>query len=162
MICASEDSNVYAWKYDDDSQPSKSKGVVTLTQSYEHFHCRDVTVAVPWPNTMGGKLWSRCNRLNGVSKANPQLQVEANGHQQSPFPACRYIDINSSNYCDKVSATWPEELMTANKQSPRSIGDILNGGMPGQSRSAWGLVMVTASGRGEIRTFQNFGFPIRV
>ncbi|KAG1355154.1 WD repeat-containing protein 44-like [Cocos nucifera] len=162
VICASEDSNVYVWKYDDDSQPSKSKGV-TVTQSYEHFHCRDVTVAVSRPNiSMGGKLWTRCGRLNGVSKASPQLLDEANGHQQSPFPACRYIDINASNYCDKVSATWPEELMTANKQNPHNIGDIFNGGMPGQGRSAWGLVMVTASRGGEIKTFQNFGFPVRV
>ncbi|XP_038972858.1 WD repeat-containing protein 44-like [Phoenix dactylifera] len=163
VICASEDSHVFAWKYDDDSQPSRSKGVATVMHSYEHFHCRDVTVAVPWPtSSMGGKPGTRCDRLNGVSKANPQLLVEANGHQHSPFPACRYIDINSSNYCDKVSATWPEELMTANKQSPPSIGDISDGGMPGQSRSAWGLVILTASRGGEIRTFQNFGFPIRV
>lgn len=158
VISASEGSHVYVWKYDDDSRPSKSKGVVTVTQSYEHFHCRDVTVAVPRVKTsMGGNLGTQCNGLDMDFKANPQLLDEANGHQHSPLPACRCFDTNSSNYGDKVSATWPEELMTANKQSPQRNGDTFNGAMP-----AWGLVIVTASSGGEIRAFQNFGFPVRV
>nr|XP_010932998.1 LOW QUALITY PROTEIN: WD repeat-containing protein 44-like [Elaeis guineensis] len=163
VICASEDSHVYVWNYDDDSRPSRSKAIVAVTESYEHFHCRDVTAAVPWPNTiMGGKLGMRCNGPDGVSNAHSQMLEEADGHQHSPLPAYRYIDTNTANYGDKVSATWPEELMAASKQRLHGSGEIFSGGMPGQSRAAWGLVIVTAHRRGEIRTFQNFGFSVRV
>ena len=163
VICASEDSHVYVWNYDDDSRPSRSKAIVAVTESYEHFHCRDVTAAVPWPNTiMGGKLGMRCNGPDGVSNAHSQMLEEADGHQHSPLPAYRYIDTNTANYGDKVSATWPEELMAASKQRLHGNGEIFSGGMPGQSRAAWGLVIVTAHRRGEIRTFQNFGFSVRV
>ncbi|XVF78191.1 hypothetical protein PTKIN_Ptkin14bG0110100 [Pterospermum kingtungense] len=32
---------VYVWKHEAESQPGRNKGV-TVTQSYEHFHCKDV------------------------------------------------------------------------------------------------------------------------
>ncbi|KAG1362840.1 putative WD repeat-containing protein 44-like [Cocos nucifera] len=159
VICASEDSHVYVWNYDDDSRPSRSKAIVAVTECYEHFHCRDVTAAVPWPNTItGGKLGMQCNGPDVVSKAHSQTLDEANGHQHS-LPGrtpSRYIDTNTANHGDKVSATWPEELMAASKQR------LHLGGMPRQSRAAWGLVIVTAHRRGEIRTFQNFGFSVRI
>ncbi|XP_038982809.1 WD repeat-containing protein 44-like isoform X2 [Phoenix dactylifera] len=158
VICASEDSHVYVWNYDDDSRPGRSKAAVAVTQSYEHFHCRDVTVAVTWPNTiMGGKPGVQRNGLDGVSKANPQLL----DGRHSPLPAYRHIDTNAANYGDKVSATWPEELMTASRERLHDDAEIFAGGMPGQSRAAWGLVIVAAGGSGEIRTFENFGFPVR-
>ncbi|GAV89678.1 WD40 domain-containing protein [Cephalotus follicularis] len=52
IVSASEDSYVYIWKHETDSRPSRNKGV-TVTRSYEHFHCQDVSVAIPWPG-MGG------------------------------------------------------------------------------------------------------------
>jgi WD40 repeat protein len=48
VVSASEDSQVYIWKNDGDSRPSRTKGL-TVTQSYEHFHCQDVSAAIPWP-----------------------------------------------------------------------------------------------------------------
>ncbi|WOL00035.1 WD repeat-containing protein 44-like [Canna indica] len=173
VVCASEDSHVYVWRYDEDSQPSRSKTTATITQSYEHFHCQGVTMAVPWPSSgMGGMARTHSNKqneLSGDSQVNSPLLVEANGVHHSPSPGqnvgCRQnsgIHSPSSNgFGDRVSATWPEELMS-NKQSPQNNGDLFSGSMPVQSTSAWGLVIVTASRCGEIRTFQNFGFQYQV
>nr|CAD1844370.1 unnamed protein product [Ananas comosus var. bracteatus] len=144
VICASEDSHVYVWRDngDSDSRPSRSKnGVVTVTQSYEYFRNHGVTVAIPWPTTAEGAL----------PETHPSKQ---NGVDGEPKHAQRSISS------DRVCATWPEELVTANKKSHNGNTD-LNGGSPVNSRPAWGLVIVTAGRGGEIRTFQNFGVPVR-
>ncbi|KAG2652608.1 hypothetical protein PVAP13_1NG367500 [Panicum virgatum] len=49
IISASEDSHVYMWRNNDDFEPSRKKGTVSVTNTHEHFHCKSVTVAVTWP-----------------------------------------------------------------------------------------------------------------
>ncbi|XP_072962244.1 uncharacterized protein [Typha angustifolia] len=178
VICASEDSHVYVWRYDDDSRPSRSRAV-TMSQSYEHFHCQDVTVAIPWPTSgTGGTPRSHSRRQDvqdGDFKYSPLVLTEANGQQHPPSPSSSpthlpvnclqqnsILDINSDNFAERFAATWPEELVAVKKQSPQSSFDVFDGSVPAESRSAWGLVIVTAGRGGEIRTFQNFGFPVRV
>lgn len=174
MVCASEDSHVYVWRYDADTQPSRSKGVVGVTQSYEHFNCQDVTVAVTWPGTTGTGRLSGVNSYNqngpdGVSKpgtgvlggtiecGSPFLPVyECNGSSLNGIT----LDANGNHFSDRASATWPEEKLTNN--SPQSNGEVFNEDTRMLSRSAWGMVIVTAGDGGEIRTFQNFGFPLCV
>ncbi|KAK8945552.1 hypothetical protein KSP40_PGU006719 [Platanthera guangdongensis] len=95
VICASEDSRVYVWRYDTGARPSKSKTAVNVCQSYEYFHSMGVTTAVPWPSS-------------GSTK-------------------CKLDDFNNNS-----------------------------------DRSAWGMVIVTAGGGGEIRIYQNHGLPVRV
>lgn len=179
MVCASEDSHVYVWRYDARSRPNGSKGVVGVTQSYEHFHCQDVSVAVAWPGT-SPRMMFRSHSGNQIEEATlPDARLvifdeEANGRAISLLP--KYDRINSprqrtfpspngNHFCDRVSATWPEEklLATANKQSPRSSVDFSNGLVQTtESRPAWGMVIVTAGRGGEIRIYQNFGCPVRV
>lgn len=50
VICASEDSNVYIWKRDE-QRNGKSKTTIR-TKSHEYFHCKDVSVAIPWPGSL--------------------------------------------------------------------------------------------------------------
>ncbi|XP_020273970.1 WD repeat-containing protein 44-like [Asparagus officinalis] len=142
ILCASEDSHVYIWRYDAETQPNRTKGLVSINQSYEHFHCRDVTVAVPWPSTIS-TLRNLQHNSTTVSRCNSQDHASIN-----PFG-------------DRVTATWPEEklLTSSNQSSPRESMDLSSGRMQLQSRSAWGMVIVTAGRGGQIRTFQNFGFP---
>ncbi|KAG6515671.1 WD repeat-containing protein 44-like isoform X1 [Zingiber officinale] len=166
-ICASEDSHVYIWRYDEDSQANRTKTAPTVTQSYEHFHCQGVTMAIPWPNSgMGGMVRIPSNKqhfLSGESQANSPLKGEDNGTHPSPSPSpspcSQNIDGLSPTFYERVSATWPEELM-ASKQSPSD--PYISGCTPVQSSSTWGLVIVTASRCGEIRIFQNFGFQYQV
>lgn len=175
IVSASEDSYVYVWKHEADSRPSKSKGV-TVTRSYELFHCQDVSVAIPWPGT--GDFWgleeAYCmgqNNLDVVSTANhPPTPVEeiyggsqqASGCSSSPLHGT-ISSASNSYFFDRISATWPEEKLlhtTRTRSSPCVSVDLSNG--VDQSMSAWGMVIVTAGLRGEIRTFLNFGLPVRI
>ncbi|KAF8395112.1 hypothetical protein HHK36_019053 [Tetracentron sinense] len=56
VVCASEDSQVYVWKRDEirNVGGGKSKGLIT-TRTHEHFQCRDVSVAIPWPGCIKGE-----------------------------------------------------------------------------------------------------------
>ncbi|URD83916.1 WD-40 repeat family protein [Musa troglodytarum] len=144
VICASEDSHVYVWRYDEDSRASRSKTAATVTQSYEHFHCQGVTVAVPWPcsglERMARTRSNKQDEVNEESQANSPLLVEANGLRLSPSPSnqnisCRQNDSilgrKPDHFGDRLSATWPEELMASNHDP--------NGYTPVPRSSAWGL-----------------------
>ncbi|KAL2472835.1 Transducin/WD40 repeat-like superfamily protein [Forsythia ovata] len=176
VICASDDSSVYIWRHEGESRPNRNKGV-TVTQSYEHFHCQDVSVAIPWPGI--SDTWGFQDTCSGgqnghfdeVSTDNhPPTPVEdTNGNESSPLgsrcsgsPVNRTISsVTNSCLFDRI-ATWPEErlLSACKNRSPRVSVDFSNGLI--QNRSAWGMVIVTAGLRGEIRTFQNFGLPVRI
>ncbi|XP_011098333.1 WD repeat-containing protein 44 isoform X1 [Sesamum indicum] len=180
VVSASEDSYVYVWRHEGESRPNRSKGV-TVTRSYELFHCRDVSVAIPWPgisdtwglqDTCAGRQNGALDRLEDVLNAyHPTTPVEeTNGSEGSPLASgCSNSPLNgtlssatNSYLFDRISVTWPEEkLLSATKsRSPRVSVDFSNGFY--QNRSAWGMVIVTAGLTGEIRTFQNFGLPVRI
>ncbi|KAI3809937.1 hypothetical protein L1987_19541 [Smallanthus sonchifolius] len=177
VVCASEDSNVYVWKHEADSRASRNKGV-TVTQSYEHFHCQDVSMAIPWPgitdtcwgfgSTEPSRLSGDHERLDEASTANhpPTPEDETNRIDGSLVSSPLHGTISSASngyFFDRISATWPEEklvMATSKNPSPRASVDFSNGLSPG--KSAWGMVIVTAGLRGEIRTFQNFGTPVRI
>lgn len=173
VVCASEDSYVYVWKHD--TRPGRSKGIA-VTRSYEHFHSQDVSVAIPWPgmgdtwelqDSFSGEQIGLGSHLDEVSTANhPPTPVEyINGDEGSPsVSVCTSSPLNGTissatngYFFDRISATWPEEklLLATKNTSPHASVDFANG-------SAWGMVIVTAGLRGEIRTFQNFGLPVRI
>ncbi|CAH1434782.1 unnamed protein product [Lactuca virosa] len=163
VVCASEDSQVYVWKHESNSRPSRKKGV-TVTRSYEHFNCRDVSVAIPWPGMTDcgpHDLFFHGDHLDEVATGNqlpphpPTPEDQTNG-KESPFHG---IISSASNgyFFDRFSATWPEEKLV----SRHSSADFTNG-LSVSSKSGWGMVIVTAGLRGEIRTFQNFGLPVRL
>uniref|UniRef100_A0A2P2K3Q3 WD-repeat protein n=1 Tax=Rhizophora mucronata TaxID=61149 RepID=A0A2P2K3Q3_RHIMU len=177
VVSASEDSYVYVWKHEADSRPSRSKGV-TVTRSYEHFHCQDVSVAIPWPGMVD--TWELQdsyseeqngidNHLDEVSNANhPPTPVEDmsgddSSQSLSVFTNSSLNGIISSStngyFFDRISATWPEERLSiaTKSRSQCTIHDLSNGIK--QKKSADGMIIVTAGLRGEIRIFQNFGMP---
>ncbi|PIN22725.1 WD40 repeat-containing protein [Handroanthus impetiginosus] len=180
VVSASEDSYVYVWRHEGESRPNRSKGI-TLTQSYELFHCQDVSVAIPWPgisDTWGFQDSSSPPQNGSVDHFDDVLTAyhptspvqETNGSEGSPLTSgCSNSPLNgtlnsttNSYLFDRISATWPEEklLSVTKNRSPRVSVDFSNGFY--QNRSAWGMVIVTAGLRGEIKTFQNFGLPVRI
>ncbi|PNT13078.2 hypothetical protein POPTR_011G122500v4 [Populus trichocarpa] len=179
VVSASEDSYVYVWKHEADSRLSRSKGV-TITRSYEHFLCQDVSVAIPWPgmadtwglqDTLSGEQNGLDNHLDEVSIVNhpPTPVEEASNEGSQSLTGCTNSPMNgiissatNGYFFDRISATWPEEkldLATRTRSHHASV-DISNG--LSQNVSAYGMVIVTAGLRGEIRTFQNFGLPVRI
>ncbi|PPS03122.1 hypothetical protein GOBAR_AA17535 [Gossypium barbadense] len=180
VVSASEDSYVYVWKQEAESRPSRNKGV-TVTYSYEHFHCKDVSVAIPWPGMCD--TWGvRDTQLNDqncfddtideVSTANhpPTPDEDYSGNEGSLLASgCTNSPLHgtissatNSYFFDRISPTWPEEklLLATRTRSPRISLDYTSGVNP--NISAWGMVIVTAGLRGEIRTYQNFGLPVRI
>ncbi|XP_048550899.1 WD repeat-containing protein 44-like isoform X1 [Triticum urartu] len=175
VISASENSHVYVWRNDDgpDEQrsSSSSKGVVSVANSYEYFYCRDVRVAAALPSTAGSAATSRTNSRRKHQELDCVSEYplpHAGDGDSSDFQQQQSRDdlSNGSNHSggDRASATWPEELMTPTKQSPRSSTSLPDGDGAGQapSRSAWGMAIATAGSGGQIRILQNFGFPVRV
>lgn len=175
VVSASEDSNVYIWKYESPaSRPSKSNSSsnknVTVTNSYEHFHSQDVSAAISWPGMASTESWgatqNRANNLDEVSTANhPPTPVDQPGTttlDRLNSPRNGIISSATNGYFfDRMSATWPEEklMFGRNRSGNRLSTDLSNSG---NVSASWGMVIVTAGLRGEIRAFQNFGLPIRI
>ncbi|CAM6121484.1 unnamed protein product [Calypogeia fissa] len=107
-----------------------------------------------------------------VSNDSPPLGLSS---LRSPSPSF-FPDVTTP----KSSATWPEEKLPPLQDSVRSQGGSWSASSPSQdilstelspegstegnatAVASWGLVIVTASLTGEIRTFQNYGYPIRL
>lgn len=163
MICPSEDSHVCVWRYDAGSRASRRRSGVGVTQSHEHFHCRDVSAAVAWPVAGCSKARLRAPRGHRREQAPPSAkmqQVVDEPSQQRVFPSEK-VD----QFTERVSATWPEEKLlvaASRKEGLRCSGGFSGGEMQLRDRSAWGMVIVTAGRGGEIRIFQNFGYPSRI
>ncbi|VAH54363.1 unnamed protein product [Triticum turgidum subsp. durum] len=178
VVCASEDSHVYVWRHDNSSHPSRSRSAVDVTNSYEHFHCRDVTVAITWPGAEArGSLGCRSSRhsdSDGAVNSVPETPIQNKEHGSSGTAhSQRYIEspvceggasTSTSNHpVEAASPSLPDDQLPSAKSSPgHSSSDLCIGAMDVQRRSAWGLVIVTAGQGGEIRVFQNFGFPVQV
>ncbi|MFS7940518.1 putative transcription factor WD40-like family [Helianthus anomalus] len=167
VVCASEDSHVYVWKHEGDARASRHKGV-TVTHSYEHFHCQDVSIAIPWPGKTD--TWGFQNGLSGEPNSTDHFDdISAMNHPPTPedqigsSPFHGIITSASNGYFfDRFSATWPEEKLVSALKNPNKLtsADFTNGSS--LSKSGWGMVIVTAGLHGEIRTFQNFGLPVRI
>ncbi|XP_068339988.1 uncharacterized protein [Pyrus communis] len=54
VVCASEDSHVYVWKREEPRISATGKKSIISTNSHEHFQCKDVSAAIPWPGTIRG------------------------------------------------------------------------------------------------------------
>ncbi|CAN6230055.1 unnamed protein product [Urochloa humidicola] len=176
VVCASEDSHVYVWRHDNSSHPSRSRSTVDVTNSYEHFHCHGVTVAITWPGSEArGSFGSRSSRhsdsdgagnsCRDVPVENTEHNSDATGNRDNGSPVCEGVASRSDSKHpgDGASTSWPDEKLPSAKSSPgHCSSDLCIGAMDVQRRSAWGLVIVTAGRGGEIRVFQNFGFPVQV
>ncbi|XP_010465516.1 PREDICTED: WD repeat-containing protein 44-like [Camelina sativa] len=184
VVSASEDSHVYIWKYESPaSRPSKSNNNknVAVTNSYEHFHSQDVSAAISWPGMASTENWGTQNRAGGFNNGNTNNldNVSTANHPPTPVEQPGNLDRGNSPrngiissatngyFFDRMSATWPEEklLFARNRSGNRLSTDLSSNGVVGNSgnvSASWGMVIVTAGLRGEIRTFQNFGLPIRI
>ncbi|XP_078442183.1 uncharacterized protein LOC144711916 [Wolffia australiana] len=180
VICASEDSNVYVWKKDEmpkagGGSTGKGKTWVT-TRSHEHFHCKDVSVAIPWPPSRSVRIEPHlvfsCLRQQGHQSPSrsPNKDIIPSGKMKRCSPSeraagsCLEEEVSRSSQSEPLSSSssfsssgW---LMsgTLSSASPPTGGSQMGNQML-QSSTAWGLVVVTAGLGGEIKIFQNFGLP---
>ncbi|XWS55670.1 hypothetical protein CRYUN_Cryun09bG0021000 [Craigia yunnanensis] len=52
VISASEDSQVFVWRCEEPRNTGTGKRTVITARGHEHFPCKDVSVAIPWPGTI--------------------------------------------------------------------------------------------------------------
>ncbi|CDP12205.1 unnamed protein product [Coffea canephora] len=136
IVSITEDSNIYLWNYTNQDQTSAE---VKNISAHESFLSHNAAIAIPW-----GGLKTKPGALHG-----------GRGF---------FLD---SLY--KGSATWPEEKLA--KSSPAAVSPSvyksefksLKGALQSalSSPHLWGLVIVTAGWDGCIKTFLNYGLPIR-
>ncbi|XP_062185079.1 uncharacterized protein LOC133888749 [Phragmites australis] len=141
LVSAGKDSNVYIWNF-------PNSGDAKSVHACELFFSKDVTTAVPWLGVnQDGHIKPPCLTEKSVSA--PTLLLH--GECRSPGP-WSFADGK------RGSATWPEEkLLSAKPENGPQLGDCLS-----VISAAWNTVIVTASRDGVIRSFPNYGLPVRL
>ncbi|XP_021774976.1 WD repeat-containing protein 44-like [Chenopodium quinoa] len=158
IVAASEDSNVYIWKCNDQDYTDSSK--TKKIKSSERF-LSNASVALPWPG-----LQNDVNRTQWRDGAFNGLPHGSRPYFSPPHFSCRQ-DFFLELYHPKGSALWPEEKLVSPSRSPSLTSSMHKSEYrflkTCQSRSdsnAWGMVIVTAGWDGRIRSFHNYGLPV--
>ncbi|XP_059651210.1 uncharacterized protein LOC132298886 isoform X2 [Cornus florida] len=182
IVSASEDSNIFMWNYI--SQNGRVCSKMKSNLSCERFFSNNASVAIPWCGmTCGNSIFSNIS----VASSSPKISVNQPkygseyGSQQchlgdSPLNKLPFFSHDFSlshgffsDSLPKVSATWPEEKLQASSSLVvpsamcKSQYKLLKSSCQNVfgSPHMWGLVIVTAGWDGRIRTFQNYGLPVR-
>ncbi|KAK6924220.1 WD40 repeat [Dillenia turbinata] len=162
IISVGEDSRVYMWNYDSLSTPP-SKQKPRSVHSCEHFFFKGVSVAISWSGTRTNQTCSDSSSPWSFSRAEGHLLETASWLRESDrFSLGSWFSMEGP--C-RASATWPEEklpwcgipIQEDVQNHSCSYNDHKN-----NLCSTWGLVIVTASWDGKIRTFHNYGLPMKV
>ncbi|KAL3817886.1 hypothetical protein ACJIZ3_003791 [Penstemon smallii] len=166
IVSATEDSNVRVWNYTtthNQKTSSHSSSPKTI-RSNETFTSRNASIAIPWCG-----LKNKLGSLPGLL-SNGHLDEKLLQKLPPYFPDCFTMSLGFFlDALHKGSPTWPEENLP--KSSPLEVKNLLgksefkflkNAWMSAlNSPHLWGLVIVTAGWDGCIRTFLNYGLPIR-
>ncbi|XP_077230364.1 uncharacterized protein LOC143863545 isoform X2 [Tasmannia lanceolata] len=157
IVSVGEDSHVYVWSYDGLDVPSSklSKSI----RSCEHFFSEGVSVAIPWSG-MGhnSEIGS-----SGDTSLHSSSDQQAEQSEEGSSPWLRDSDrfsLGSWFFSDggsRCNATWPEEKLPL-----WSLPSAQNDHHHHASSLSWGLVIVTAGRDGVIRSFHNYGLPVRL
>ncbi|XP_062225609.1 uncharacterized protein LOC133924191 [Phragmites australis] len=141
LISVGKDSNVYIWNF-------ANSGEAKSAHSCELFYSKDVTTAVPWP----GVHQDRHIKPSCLTEK-PVVVPTLRRHGECLSPG-RWSLADGT----RGSATWPEEKLPSTKpENGPQLGDCLS-----MVSAAWNTVIVTASGDGVIRSFPNYGLPVRL
>lgn len=153
IVSASEDSNVYIWNHsnkDDNHSPNNVKN----TWSSEHFLSSHASIASPWP---------------GFSSKNLHVGYAEGGGIAARFSPSKSFNIWPEFFPEaapKGSATWPEEKLPSSRENSSGLVKsqlrFLKTSWRADTAHAWGQVIVTAGRDGKIRSFQNYGMPVRL
>ncbi|XP_057478557.1 uncharacterized protein LOC130765954 isoform X2 [Actinidia eriantha] len=168
IVSASEDSNICIWDYgSQDITPSRAKNI----WSCESFFSHNASIAIPWcsmpgslPNPSVGDDLVRPITVNG--QCNEDLLKSLPLSSPNCFSLSRGLLLESLS---KGSVTWPEEklpnsrLMAISPKMSTSEYKLWKSACQNTHTShMWGLVIVTAGRDGRIRTYHNYGLPIRL
>ncbi|TKY66048.1 WD repeat-containing protein 44 [Spatholobus suberectus] len=138
IISASEDSQVYVWKHEESRNTSSGKGrSVLVNQSHEHFPCKEVSVAVPWPGTIRGDPPPKSNnRATESAPTSPEHDPAAISRTESgigdSFGSSKRmlppLPKKSNNQTVENDYTQIEEELEAITRTDTGLGDSFASG----------------------------------
>lgn len=116
VVCASEDSHVYVWKREAAAAAAKGK---STTRSHEHFFCKDVSVAVPWPSA--GSTCAPISQMPSDAEQPPLAATDsqrstASSLDQDPFPSGR----SSSSLPPLPRKSYSEQALSSLDEAGRN------------------------------------------
>ncbi|MED6161854.1 hypothetical protein PIB30_064679 [Stylosanthes scabra] len=158
IISVGDDSRVYIWNYKDFGKASSKHAKANY--SCEYFSSKGVTVAIPWS---GISTESR-NSYNNFARCSTETQHQLGSSER--FSLGSWFSIDGT--C-RGSMTWPEEKLPISWDLPLVDQDEFHRCRPKEQpcndecvSETWGLSIVAASCDGSIKTFHNFGLPVRL
>ncbi|CAK9169346.1 unnamed protein product [Ilex paraguariensis] len=168
IVSATEDSNICMWNYlSQDRISSKAKKI----KSCESFLSHNASIAIPWCGMSIVSRTSSGDDLPGCVLANQRFGEDL--HRKMPLSSPDCFSLSRGFLLEalhKGSATWPEEKLP--NSSPLAISPSFYKSGYKFLKSAyqstfssphlWGLVVVTAGWDGRIRTYLNYGLPMRL
>lgn len=171
IVSVGEDSRVYLWDNADiNIQASKQTKSI---RSCEHFLSEGISVAIPWSGqatTVGDSENSISSNFDPLRRGEHQ-EVSSKTRDSRRFSVGNWFSMDVSF---RGSVTWPEEMLLPDDPPIAENDEHLctsnddhlhqhNKNLNYRALSpAWGLVIVTAGWDGKIRTFHNYGLPVRV
>ncbi|KAK9059358.1 hypothetical protein SSX86_021978 [Deinandra increscens subsp. villosa] len=161
IVSAGDDSNVYMWNHiSSDKLDAKAKSNL----SSESFFSENATVAVPWCGIKSIAAAFPSPRLTTGAEAVPRSTINS--------PRKPFLAPTRSFFLESMlkSPTFPAETLPDPTQV--SVSPSMRKSEYKFLRSAyrstfvaphtWGLVIVTADLDGRIRTYLNYGLPVRL
>ncbi|KAG7549238.1 WD40 repeat [Arabidopsis thaliana x Arabidopsis arenosa] len=191
IVCASEDSQVYVWKHEEPRLGITGRKTVTMCTSYETFPCKDVSVAIPWNGVVKGEppstqTQSKRNpkKTSTTTTTTPENATTSKKSGLPPLPK-KNNDGTADGATEQHQDDDPATQIPQNESESNTGESLKHGDSPSISISsrisswswfdssgshgthsvqptAWGMVIVTATIKGQIRAYQNFGLPRRV
>lgn len=160
IISVGEDSHVYIWNYNDlrnaSSKQTKSE------YSCEYFFSKGVTVAIPWSGMSAEERSFRSDSSQCSSELQNHQDAAPDVRDSERFSLGNWFSIDGT--CGG-SMTWPEEKLPSwdlplakDHQQLFHKDTFFDRGVS----ETWGLSIVAAGCDGTIKTFHNFGLPVRL
>ncbi|KAK1300781.1 hypothetical protein QJS10_CPB13g00585 [Acorus calamus] len=156
IVSVGEDSRVYFWNHGVSDNPSSK--TAKSTHSCEHFLSEGASIAVPWP---------------GINQTTPRMPVVQPRHPKERPSLSQDLDLFFLS-----GVIWPKGKLSLwdFQVTDRSIEHTPHQKKPQNKcqqqyhrvhcvtppSTAWNLVVVTASSDGVIRSFHNYGLPVRL
>ncbi|WVZ24526.1 hypothetical protein V8G54_003070 [Vigna mungo] len=164
IISVGEDSHVYIWNLDDLGNASSKQ--TKSERSCEYFFSKGVTVAIPWSDVKAYQRGSSSNFSHHSSEMQSQSELAPHETRDPErFSLGNWFAIDGT--C-RGSMTWPEEklpswdLPIAEDEYDQQQLCQKNTCQDRIVSETWGLSIVVAGCDGTIKTFHNFGLPIRL
>lgn len=165
-----DDSRVYLWNYNGSSVPPSKSKTMKSVRSCELFISEAASVALPWSSTGTDQSFLGINSSKLHQYCPTRLGHPSGARDSDQFSIGNWLSIEGSCL---GTATWPEEKLPQWELTEEEGYEFQQTDERYLCREetkddhirvpeTWGLVIVTASFDGKIRTFHNYGLPERL